>query len=487
MDKKVKLNINSSLCISRKKKYKEVLFREVLPKDFKRVYKERIYILGFKQKEILEEATDVIQKRGKNQRAINEILDFIIRQLNIKLIDGRFCYYEEPVWRHIESPMVLNQITYGKLECHESLDSRQFRELFNSLQGRRCQMQNVSTSKRQNAYRICFRNGVYDVCADEMLPHSLDNYFFSYLDYNFIPTEIGKGEVFDKYLDSLSEGNFAIKQRVLEIIGYCCSDMPNLKKIPLFIGEKDSGKTTLTRLIHSIVGEENGVAISLEHTNRFSAANLYGKKIGICSDLSGKKISNMAAEEQKLLTGEDVVRAERKGKDAFSFVSTCKILLASNFKPTLAECDEALEERWVMVPFRKSISQSGKNPSLLEDIMKEDVMQHVFYLVFKALRKFIENDCCFTSIGELENYNPQDLNDSVERFFYEKCIYVEGVKLKNSVLYETYQQFCEENSLRNSSKNVFGREFRKLAIENGYKEDRNQYRGYKNLSIAEVL
>ena len=462
----------------------EVIFsEEISSKDFKNAMKGSCFLPELTEEEVLEEASEIILKKGKGQRAINDVLDYIIALLNIKLIDGRFCYYEEPIWKYIDSPMVLNQITYGKLDCHDSLDTRQFRELFNSLEGRRYQMNDISTSKSRNSYLICFRNGVYDICADKMLEHSPEYYFFSYLDYNFIPKEIGKGEVFDNYLESLSEENYAIKQRVLEIIGYCCSDMPNLKKIPLFVGKRDSGKTTLTRLIHSIVGEENGVAISLEHINRFSAADLYGKKIGISSDLSGKKLSSVAVEELKLLTGGDVVRVERKGKDAFSFIPTCKILIASNFRPKLSDYDEALEERWVVVPFRKSISQSEKNPNLLEDIIREDVMQHVFYLVFKALRKFIENDFCFTDIGELEMYNPNEEYYSIKAFFDEKCIYQEGTKLANSVLFEEYEKFCLEEELEQYSKNIFGREIRIILTENGFKEDKNGFRGYKNLSV----
>ena len=463
--------------------YDEPFAVEISPKDLEGAPKIKNISVRLVEKKMLEDADEVIQKKGKEQRAINEVLDYIIKLVEIELIDDRFCYYQVPIWKPIESAMTLSRITYGRLECHASLDTKQFKELFNALEGRKYQMDNIDTDKYRNSKYICFRNGVYDIENDEMLQHSSKYYFFSYLDYDFIPGEIGEGEVFDKYLYSISEGNFAIEQRILQIIGYCCSDLPNTKKIPVFLGLRDSGKTTLANLIHTIVGKNNGEAISLEHVNRFSAANLYGKKIGICSDLSGKQISSTAAEELKLLTGGDVVRAERKGKDAFSFTPICKIIIASNFRPKLADRDEALEERWVVVPFTKSISEDEKNPNLLREIVNEDVMQHVFYLIFDALREFINDGYKFADIRELEDYDPNDDSFFINTFFEERCIYEEGTKLSKTVFYDEYIGFCRERAIQPLSQKVFSREFGKLMEEKNFKEDRNDFRGYRHLGL----
>ena len=110
------------------------------------------------------------------------------------------------------------------------------------------------------------------------LEHSSEYSFLSYLPYEFYPGKIGEGTVFDEHLGSISHGNPAIHKRIFQWIGYCISDLPNVKKIALLIGERDSGKTTLARLISMIVGEKNCQTFSFDHITRFSNDERFGKK-----------------------------------------------------------------------------------------------------------------------------------------------------------------------------------------------------------------
>ena len=67
-------------------------------------------------------------------------------------------------------------------------------------------------------------------------------------------------------------------------------------------------------------------------------------------------------------TGGDIVHAEVKNKrDSYSYVSTCKYIIASNFRPDLGE-DDALENRFLTIPFPNSVPDRQKNYHLLDDI-----------------------------------------------------------------------------------------------------------------------
>lgn len=233
-----------------------------------------------------------------------------------------------------------------------------------------------------------------------------------------------------------------------------------------------------------IVGEENCQAFSLDHITRFSNDEMFGKKIGLCTDLKGSRLSPRSIEWIKNQTGGDIIHAEVKNKrESYSYVSTCKYIIASNFRPDLGE-DDALENRFLTIPFPNSVPDSQKNYHLLDDIKKE--MQHVLYLVFQALRDFLENGMQFADIGDLEYYVPKSFTneeDTVGDFFRECCYLQKDSKIGRTEVYERYLTYCTYTERQALNDTRFFKCFKRIMNEHDIRDDTNNGRRYKGLAL----
>jgi putative DNA primase/helicase len=116
-------------------------------------------------------------------------------------------------------------------------------------------------------------------------------------------------------------------------------------------GESGSGKTQYLHVLGQLLGAANMTAVTLQALgdNKFAAADLYGKLANICSDISSHELRMTGIFKQ--LTGGDVVRAEKKYRDAFEFNNAAKLSFSANEIPTTSDATSAFFDRWIVVRF----------------------------------------------------------------------------------------------------------------------------------------
>ncbi|MCA1695828.1 MAG: phage/plasmid primase, P4 family, partial [Actinobacteria bacterium] len=115
-------------------------------------------------------------------------------------------------------------------------------------------------------------------------------------------------------------------------------------------GPSRSGKGTFLHLMEKAAGSENRSAVTLHQlvTNKFSASRVYGKILNSAADLSAGHVEDLSL--FKMLTGEDLIEAERKYGRQFMFVNQALFAFAANELPTVGETSRAYLER--IKPFR---------------------------------------------------------------------------------------------------------------------------------------
>lgn len=72
--------------------------------------------------------------------------------------------------------------------------------------------------------------------------------------------------VFDRYLHTLTNGDTALQQLLLEFIGACISNVKGwrMKKSLFLVGDGDTGKSQLKSLVERLLGKENFIGIDLK-------------------------------------------------------------------------------------------------------------------------------------------------------------------------------------------------------------------------------
>lgn len=290
-------------------------------------------------------------------------------------------------------------------------------------------------------------NCTLDTQTGEKYLHSPVYGFTSYLkvNYNQYPSEAAN---FKSFLKKYANGDVKKEKHLQEVIGYLISDYYHAKKVPFFIGKKDSGKSTLLRLITRIVGNENVSNIPLHKLNeRFSMSGLHGKKINTCSELNTSSLKNI--DVFKSITGNDWISAEYKGKDIFSFISKVKLVFSGNAMPHLDDLDgaEAFYERLTFLNFNYSIPREECDPYFEDKLWGE--VEWIVNWAITGLIRLVKNNFVFTEPDDSINYKKQYMlqHDHLSDFVTEGIVLDPEGRVSQKMLLEAYMAYCNRNSI----------------------------------------
>lgn len=153
-----------------------------------------------------------------------------------------------------------------------------------------------------------------------------------------------------------------------EIFGYEMFNGNPLHKAALLFGAGRNGKGTFLRLSTRLVGTRNVSSVTPQSLddNRFMTAELYGKLANLVGDVDPRVFK--ATEKFKQATGGDLMTAERKNGQPFSFWCKAFMVAAFNELPRSADTTEGFLSRWVVLPFTGYFPE-GKSDSSIEDKM----------------------------------------------------------------------------------------------------------------------
>lgn len=111
---------------------------------------------------------------------------------------------------------------------------------------------------------------------------------------------------FDEFIYSAAQGDPKLIKRMWQTIGYLLSADTNGKVFFAFIGQKDTGKSVLDRILSKIVGTESVTHLSAsDFSGRFDISNLNGMHLNVCMDLPNKALSPQAVAKIKIITGKE--------------------------------------------------------------------------------------------------------------------------------------------------------------------------------------
>jgi len=138
----------------------------------------------------------------------------------------------------------------------------------------------------------------------------------------------------------------------------------------MLLGGGGQGKSVFLRVICEILSPTNVSAASLQSLidNRFATSDLYGRIANISGDIPDMALSNTGT--FKALTGDDRIRAEKKGKDAFEFWNRAKLLFSANQLPPTKDKSSGYMRRWILIDFNRAMVKDP-NPRLTAELLTE--------------------------------------------------------------------------------------------------------------------
>lgn len=384
-------------------------------------------------------------------RYVREHLDYILVRDNGK--QGLLKYvYANGCYRLYSNDMMLGVIKGYIAEYDEELVS--MGKVSETLQLITTDLNYVSHDELDGDEAIInFQNGLLSLSEDSptLLPHTPSVYSTIQIPCSWTgnpqPTP-----VFDAYMHTLTNGDQAIEQLLLEFIGVCLSNVQGwrTKKSLFLVGNGDTGKSQLKSLVERLVGKGNFIGIDLKEIEaRFGTGAVYGTRLAGSSDMSFLSVDELKT--FKKMTGGDSVFAEFKGEQGFEYTYKGLLWFCMNRLPKFGGDDgQWVYDRIMVIRCPNVIPKDRQDKQLLDKMYAE--RDGIVYKAVQALQTVIRNGYRFSEPESVLHAREQYMseNSTVISFFEEcMCPWEDGKINRHCTtgrIYRVYQAWCRENN-----------------------------------------
>ena len=254
-----------------------------------------------------------------------------------------------------------------------------------------------------------------------------------------------------------------------EYVGACLVGLgARTKKVLIFSGDTDSGKSTVLSVLRSIFPQGSVAAVRpSEFSGEYQRAQLVGILANFVSELPESDWLDPSA--FKALTGDDLVNARHPYGKPFSFVAKAGHIYAANSLPRINDRSEASWNRLTIVTFNNRFHVDPKNGErtavrgLAQEIVETEREGVVAWAV-EGLKRLLGNKMALTAVATSEEGVAALRNDSDQlRVFLDDRLVVDprGNPEAASV-YQQYVDWTHETHHPTLSRSRFGREFTAL-------------------------
>lgn len=386
----------------------------------------------------------------------DKFAEFIKNNARIVKINGQLHIYEDGIYvdsrERIESEMIRHIPNLNRAKRTEVLD------YLNILI-----RDNVEQSPAQY---IAFKNGIYDVLKDELLPFSENFILTNKINYNYNPD--ASSDLVDDTLNKLACHDREIRALLEEAVGYCFYRRNELGKSFVLVGDgsqergASNGKSTFLDMVKTLLGEDNITSLDLSELNqKFQNAELFGKLANIGDDIDDNFIPNSAI-FKKLVTGQRI-QVQRKGDRPFEFNNYAKFLFSANEIPKIKDRGGAIQRRLIIIPFLAHFSKSDPDfrPYIKYELQERENIEYLIQLGIAGLKRVLQNQAFTHSQKvktELEEF--EESNNPIVGFFNEN-IELDVTNKTTTFIYNQYVEYCLANNHHPMSKNVFSKQVNK--------------------------
>lgn len=317
--------------------------------------------------------------------------------------------------------------------------------------------------KESDSRYVSFRNGIYDIDEDTMIPHSPEIIVTNPIPHDYLKDSYSP--IADKFLDKISCRDKEIRAVMEEALGYSFLRRNELRKSFLLLGNKANGKSTFLDMIKTILGDDNITSMDLKELgDRFKSAEMFSKLANIGDDISDDFINDLAI-FKKIVSG-DRINAERKNKDPFDYNPYCKLYFSANTLPRLKDRTGSVIDRMIIIPFEAEFGSDKPDydPFIKYKLRAEESISYLISLGMKGLRRVLERNS-FTHSQKIDEclraYDEE--NNNVLSWMSVEMPNIENHSVME--VYQAYREFCGASNLIPMSSTEFSKQ---LKARKGY-------------------
>jgi len=305
------------------------------------------------------------------------------------------------------------------------------------------------------------KNGLLDLRARKLLPHTPKFYCQSALELDYSPNAPEPKRFLD-FLDQLWPNDPESIDVLQMLFGYLLTSDTSLQKLFMIVGPKRSGKGTVGRVLTALLGQANvcGPTLSSLATN-FGLSALIGKRLALISDarLSGRIDQSIVVERLLSISGEDHISVDRKYREPLTLKLPTRCVILSNELPRLADVSGALASRFIVLQIKESFF-GREDHSLTDKLLAE--LPGILNWALDGLQRLREQGRFVQPQSSAEAIEMiKELSSPVAAFVRECCEVGPYHEVECKRLFELWKWWCgEQGRDRPGTEQTFGRDLR---------------------------
>lgn len=253
-----------------------------------------------------------------------------------------------------------------------------------------------------------------------------------------------------------------------EFHGYIFTRHLKLEKALLLYGDGSNGKSVQFEITRSLLGDHNvetkTIADLTSKSGEYSRAELKDKLLNYGSEIHAKSMEIDVL--KRLISGEPVMAREIY-KRVFTLQNTCKFIFNANRLPETEEQTHAFFRRFIIIPYKETISESEADPQLHRKIVQSE-LSGIFNWVIEGLYRLLKENG-FSQSDQIEHTLQEYKKemDSVALFLEDKeLVPSDEGRIPNDTLYPMYRKWCVDHKKMLLGKGALSKDLKKKGFRN---------------------
>lgn len=304
------------------------------------------------------------------------------------------------------------------------------------------------------------KNCVLDLSGDipKILEHNADLLLSKCCNASYDPHATCK--LWEKTINEIMEDNTEKIRYLQKILGLCLTGITAEEELYFFYGASTrNGKSTICETVLSILNDYGAtispetLAVKANKDSRTASpdiAKLAGIRLVIASEPPKKMIFDTSL--VKTLTGRDRVTARFLHQNEFFFTPKFKLLINTNYLPTITDQTVFKSSRIRVVSFNKHFGEHEQNKKLKDELRKEadGILNWMIRGLYLYRKEGLEPP---TAVRDSTEEYEAD-SDKIGRFISE-CLVKSDKNTSAKDVYETYSKWCSDSGLGVDGRNNF--------------------------------
>lgn len=359
---------------------------------------------------------------------------------------GEFYQYNSiGVWKTVELDLLGQE---AEKAMDKSVKSARVEDAIKTLQKRVY----VRAEKfKHNPEFVNLKNGMLDVGSVELKKHGPE--YLSRIQLDVKLDKKAKCGRWDQFLEEIFPGAPEKAKALQSYFGYCLLPDCRHQRCLFLLGSGANGKSVVTDILVSILGEENVCSLPLQLMGqRFLVGQLKDKLVNVASEISTNQPTDTSVFKDAVVGG--LLMADQKHGKPFAFYPIAKHIFSMNEPPKITDKSYGFQRRPIVLTFTERFEGEKRDPHLTKKLVQEK--DGIFLWMLEGLMMVLEKDDLY--IPETVERDTKEFvktTNPVLLFVDDCCILGSDYHVRPKELYKEYLTWCKEGGNRPLSRNRF--------------------------------